>query len=281
MVSSPPRPLACIVSLEPISSVNGTRLVRSNLIRAPLGWTVNTSPAVGDPLTSTASLPAPPSMESLPSPLFHTSVSLPADPLMTSPPFAPTRRSLPGPPSSESPVSEPVSTSSPEPPLSPAVVISVLFASTASESFPSPPLTTTPNVPLAGTVWSPGVALSQSEPLLIPPLVWPCTSRPPDTDTVTLSSAASRFSVANPPAIDAELTAACAGTAVAAKLAATAAPSAARIVLGLISSPLIDCCRSHRPPNQHLAHRAHPLTSPPEHCTAAPRRFAAERRIQH
>ena len=35
--SSPPRPLACIVSLEPMSSVNGTRFVRSNLMRAPFG----------------------------------------------------------------------------------------------------------------------------------------------------------------------------------------------------------------------------------------------------
>ena len=33
-------------------------------------------------------------------------------------------------------------------------------------------------------------------PLLSPPVVWPCTSRPPDTDTVSLSSAPSRFSVA-------------------------------------------------------------------------------------
>ena len=37
IVSSPPRPLACIVSLEPMSSENGTRFVRSNLIRAPVG----------------------------------------------------------------------------------------------------------------------------------------------------------------------------------------------------------------------------------------------------
>ena len=106
----------------------------------------------------------------------------------------------------------------------------MFFASTVIESLPSPPLTTTVNVPLAGTVWSPAVALSQSEPLLSPPVVWPCTSRPPDTDTVTLSSAPSRFRVAVVPLIDAELTAASAGTAVAAKLAASAVASAARIV---------------------------------------------------
>ena len=103
-----------------------------------------------------------------------------------------------------------------------ALASSVFFASTVIESLPSPPLTMTVNVPSAGTVWSPSAALSQSEPLLSPPVVWPCTSRPPDTDTVTLSSAPSRLSVAVAPSIDAELTAASAGTAVAAKPAASA-----------------------------------------------------------
>src|SRR4029453_13141359 len=54
--------------------------------------------------------------------------------------------------------------------------------------------------------------------------------RPPDTDTVTFSSPPSRLSVATPPTIDAELTAASAGVAVAAKLAASAVASAARMV---------------------------------------------------
>ena len=189
------------------------------------------------PLTSTPSLPASPLIVSEPSPLFHTSVSLPAPPFIMSAPFAPTRRSLPSPPFSESLLSAPVRTSSPPSPLSFAAAISVFFASTVSESLPSPPLTTTVNVPSAGTVWSPSVALSQSEPLLSPPVVWPCTSRPPDTDTVTLSSAPSRLSVAVVPLIDAELTAASAGTAVAAKLAASAVTSAARIVVRFMSSP--------------------------------------------
>jgi hypothetical protein len=80
-----------------------------------------------------------------------------------------------------------------------------------------------------------GVALSQSEPLASPPVVWPWTSRPPDTDTVTLSSAPSRLSVAVAPVIDAEPTAAFAGTAVAAKLAASAVTSATGIVDRLTS----------------------------------------------
>ena len=61
-----------------MSIENGTRLVRSNLIRAPLGWTVNASPAAGAPLTSTSSRPSSPFATSVPSPLFHTSVSSPA-----------------------------------------------------------------------------------------------------------------------------------------------------------------------------------------------------------
>ena len=281
MVSSPPRPLACSVSLEPMSIENGTRFVRSNLIRAPFGWTVNTSPAGGAvdldivaaivavddvgavavvpdqrvvagaavhrvgsavaddavvaaaavedvvaltaedqvrpvgavdgvvahaavdgeqrarthavgcgervvaaqavdlealggavdregdqvraleldaarndpasmvnvsprvalPLTSVASLPAPPSFTSVASPLFHTSVSLPASPFSVSLPFAPMRRSLPSPPLSVSLLSAPVSTSSPPPPLSCTPAISVFFASTVIASLPPPPLT--------------------------------------------------------------------------------------------------------------------------------------------
>jgi len=45
----------------------------------------------------------------------------------------------------------------------------VFFASTVIRSLPSPLLTTTVKVPSAGTVWSLGVALSQSAPLLSPP----------------------------------------------------------------------------------------------------------------
>ena len=79
---------------------------------------------------------------------------------------------MPSPPLSVSLLSAPVSTSSPASPLSVAeLAISVFFASTVSESLPSPPLTTTVNVPWAATVWSPSVALSQSEPLLSPPVV--------------------------------------------------------------------------------------------------------------
>ena len=60
----------------------------------------------------------------------------------------------------------------------------------------------------------------------------------PDTDTITLSSAPSRLSVAVRSLIDAELTAACAGTAVAARLAASATASAANVVVRFTSSPL-------------------------------------------
>src|SRR4029079_12300315 len=84
------------------------------------------------------------------------------------------------------------------------------------------------NVPLAGTVWSPGSALSQSDALFSPPPVAVCTTRPLDTETVSLSLAASRLSVAIVPLIDAELAAALAGVAFAAN-AATAAAEATRV----------------------------------------------------
>ena len=182
-------------------------------------------------------MPASPFAVSEPSPWFHTSVSLPAPPFITSSPFPATRRSLPSPPVSVSLLSGPVSRSSPPSPLSPELASSVLLATTVIESLPSPPLTIAVNVPSAGTVWSPAAALFQSEPLLSPPVVWPCTSRPPTTDTVTLSSAPSRLSVAVKSLIDAELTAASAGTAVAARLAASAAPSAAKILLRFMLGP--------------------------------------------
>jgi hypothetical protein len=154
---------------------------------------------------------------------------------MTSSPFPATKRSLPSPPLSVSLLSGPLTTSSPPSPLSPELASSVFFASTVIASLPSPPLTITVRVPSAGTVWSPSSSLSQSEPLFSPPVVWPCTSRPPTTDTVTLSSAPSRLSVAVRSLTDAELTAAWAGTAVAAKVAASAVASAARMV-GLFMS---------------------------------------------
>ena len=172
-----------------------------------------------------------------PSPWFHTSVSLPAPPFITSSPLPATRRSLPSPPVSVSLLSGPLTRSSPPSPLSPELASSVFLATTAIESLPSPPLTITVNVPFAGTVWSPFVPLSQSAPLFRPPVVWPCTSTPPTTDTVTLSSAPSRLSVAVSPSIDAELTAASAGAAVAAKLAASAVASAAKIVMRFTSGP--------------------------------------------
>jgi hypothetical protein len=46
-----------------------------------------------------------------------------------------------------------------------------------------------------------GRARARSEPLLSPPVVWPCTSSPPDTYTVTLSAAPSRFGVAPDPPV--------------------------------------------------------------------------------
>jgi hypothetical protein len=71
---------------------------------------------------------------------------------MLSLPFPPTRRSLPLPPLRTSSLSAPVSTSSPPSPLMNTPAISVVLASTVRESLPSPPLTVTKNVPLAGTV---------------------------------------------------------------------------------------------------------------------------------
>src|SRR5215207_108273 len=296
--SLPPRPLTSKRSVA-ASNVNGPRFVRCNLTRLALASSVSTSPSVGAPLTSEPSLPRSPSATSEPSPWFHTSVSLPPPPSITSSPLPATKRSLPSPPVSVSLLSGPLSTSSPPSPPSPELASSVLLATTVIESLPSPPLTIAVNVPLAGTVWSPAAALFQSEPLLSPPVVWPCTSRPPDTDTVTLSSAPSRLSVAVSSLIDAEPTAAWAGAALAARLAASAAPSAAKILMRFMLGPPDRGCHPiedpwrpgllptefsrrervdrrlrlgddfglprHDRPDPHAAHRAHPLTSTPEH----------------
>ena len=234
--SLPPRPLTSKRSVA-ASNVNGPRFVRVSLTPPPTGSSVNTSPSVGAPLTSAPSLPASPSATSEPSPWFHTSVSLPAPPFITSLPFPATRRSLPSPPVSVSLLSGPVTTSSPPSPFSPELASSVVFASTVIESLPSPPLTITVNRPSAAAVWSPSSVLSQSEPLFSPLGGWLCTSRPPATDTVTLSSAPSRLSVAVVSSSDAELTAASAGMAVAAKLAASAALRAAKILMRFMVGP--------------------------------------------
>ena len=205
------------------------------------------------------------------------------------------RRSLPSPPLSVSLLSAPVSTSSPAPPLSCTPATSVFFASTVIASLPLPPFTVTATVPLAGTVCGPGVALSQSVPSDRPPVVCPCTSRPPDTDTVTLLSVLSRFSVAVVPSNEAEVAAASAGPAVAPSAAASAAPlSTARMVLRFTSSPLsrvactrgdpgtraflshlgawprheLESCCGHGRRDRPSAHRALPPTSTPEHCAA-------------
>src|SRR3954462_15284418 len=116
--SSPPRPLTWKRSVD-TSSVNALRFVRWNLMRPAFASRLKMSPEVGAPLTSVPSLPASPLRVSEPSPLFHTSVSLPAPPFMTSAPPPPTRRSLPSPPVSVSLLASPLSTSSPPSPLSP------------------------------------------------------------------------------------------------------------------------------------------------------------------
>ena len=105
------------VSEVAMSSVNGPRLVRSNLTRWPFGAISKASPAPAAPLTSTLSRPSWPSMVSEPSPLFHTSVSSPAPPIMASLPRSPTMRSPPGPPLSVSLSSPPLMKSAPAPPL--------------------------------------------------------------------------------------------------------------------------------------------------------------------
>ena len=148
--SFPPRPLTSKRSVA-ASNVNGPRFVRrSRTVPPTTGSRMNTSPRVGAPLTSEPSFPASPLALSEPSPWFHTSVSLPAPPFMTSLPFPPTRRSSPSPPLSVSLLSAPVSTSSPPSPFSPELASSVVLASTVIASLPAPPLTITVNVPSAG-----------------------------------------------------------------------------------------------------------------------------------
>src|SRR5215211_1575688 len=237
--SSPPSPLTSKRSVA-ASNVNRPRFDRRSCTVPPAtGSIVKASPSVAAPLTSEPSLPACPSAVSDPSPWFQTSVSLPAPPCITSSPLPATSRSLPSPPVRVSLLSGPVITSSPASPLSPELASWAAVATTVSESFPPPPLTMTVCTPSAATVWLFGVALSQSAPLASPPVAWPCTSRPPDTDTVTLSLASSRLSVAVRSLIDAEVTAASAGTAVAAKLAASVAASTASVFFRLMPVLLV------------------------------------------
>ena len=77
MVSLPPRPLIRSRSVVPMSRLNRPRLTRSKSHPAPFAAMVNSSPARVEPLTSTVSMPAPPSITSVPSPLFQTIRSLP------------------------------------------------------------------------------------------------------------------------------------------------------------------------------------------------------------
>ena len=130
--------------------MNGTRLGRSNLMRAPLGWTVKMSPAAGAPLTSTSSRPSSPLATSVPSPLFHTSVSSPLPPFMVSLPRSPTMRSsppppprtsLPSPPRMRSAPSEPLTVSTPAPPSTDSSVSAPTPAFAVTESLPPRPLT--------------------------------------------------------------------------------------------------------------------------------------------
>ena len=142
--------MACSVSLEPMSIENGTRLGRSNLIRAPFGWTVKMSPAAGAPLTSTSSRPASPFATSVPSPLFQTSVSSPVPPFIVSLPRSPTMRSSPppplrtslaSPPRIRSAPSEPLTVSAPAPPSTDSSVSAPTPSFAVSESLPPRPLT--------------------------------------------------------------------------------------------------------------------------------------------
>ena len=124
-VSSPPLTLTTRFSLVPMSRKNGAGVTRSNRTRVPLAVTVNVS-ATLPPLTSTVSMPSPPSFRSLPSPGFQIIRSLPAWPNTWSSPVPPVRVSLPAPPNRRS-----------SPPLPSRVS---LPAWPKSRSFPDPPV---------------------------------------------------------------------------------------------------------------------------------------------
>ena len=98
------------------SRLNAPALVRSKSIRPAFGLIVNVSSPVL-PFTCVVSLPASPSMTSLPSPWFQISVSLPVPPSMSSAPGAPVTRSSPLPPLSTSASGAPVIVSLPSSPL--------------------------------------------------------------------------------------------------------------------------------------------------------------------
>src|SRR3954452_6496408 len=266
--SSPPSPLTWKRSAD-ASIVNVTRFVRLNSTRPAAASMVNTSPSVGEPLTSTPSLPAPPSSVSELSPLFHTSVSLPASPTRMSTPLPPTRRSLPSPPLTVSFVSAAVRRSSPASPLIVVAAMAVVLASTVTMSFPAPAFTAMVKVPLAATVWSPGVAVSQSTLGAALPAAY--TTRLFATEIVSLSSAPSRLSVAVVWLIVAEVTAAPAGTALNAKPAASAVASATAIPVRLMFEPF--CLEWSSPPRTPMRPASSPrLCEVPHACYAGPRK---------
>src|SRR5829696_6829596 len=131
--SLPPLALSTRFSEVPMSMAKGAGSRRSNLTRVPLAVAVNASAPL-PPLTSTVSLPAPPSLRSVSSPGFQIIRSLPLSPntwSSASPPVRvsfsvpPNRKStppwprsvsLPACPNSMSPPAPPVRTSLPAPP---------------------------------------------------------------------------------------------------------------------------------------------------------------------
>ena len=121
----------------------------------PLAVIVKTS-APFPPLTSTVSLPSPPSMRSVPSPGFQIMRSLPASPNIWSLPVPPISVSLPSPPNNRSLPALPISVSLPAPPN--------------SWSLPEPPINVSlpepPNSLAAGSA----PLVSSSEIVSLPPV---------------------------------------------------------------------------------------------------------------
>ena len=123
-LSSPPLAFRTSFSEVPMSIANGAGSRRSNRTRVPLAVAVNCS-APPPPLTSTVSLPSPPSLRSVSSPGFQIARSLPPCPNTSSSPsppvivsfsLPPNSRSRPPRPSSVSLPAWPNSWSAPEPP---------------------------------------------------------------------------------------------------------------------------------------------------------------------
>jgi hypothetical protein len=152
-------------STRSIWTLKGTWVSRSKRVIAPF-WVTVISSLAAESVINVSSLLSPPLLVSLPSPLFQIMTSLPASPLIVSPPRKPVMRSLSAPPEIVSAPSEPTMMSSPSPPSTVAEARS--GADSRIVSLPALPVTVTRIEPLEGSGTTGPAAGSKSRLLAIP-----------------------------------------------------------------------------------------------------------------